>query len=278
MHLRLKHESAAPATAQMVYAERTLGTAIAAHLVLALVILDGTLFVLFGALRFDAADLLLLHGVLCSMAALSALTLARLSGWLQLIGWTACLGPFGTLIGTMLLLPRNADSTNLTATGAPDPAHSRLTALHTAINDHRLRILGAHASRPLLDIVIEATTAEKLDALSLIAKRYTPAFAPALRKALEDADGSVRVLAATVMAQLNNDHTRHIGALQNTALAAPTGASWRALAEARLAYAASGLLDADRAQREADEGRACLARADALEAENGVQEMIGHAA
>ena len=174
--------------------------------------------------------------------------------------------------------PERGQYANLTATAAPDPAHSRLTALHTAINDHRLRILGAHASRPLLDIVIEATTAEKLDALSLIAKRYTPAFAPALRKALEDADGSVRVLAATVMAQLNNDHTRHIGALQNTALAAPTGASWRALAEARLAYAASGLLDADRAQREADEGRACLARADALEAENGVQEMIGHAA
>ena len=57
MHLRLKHESAAPATAQTVYAARTLGTAIAAPLVLALVILDGTLFVLFGALRFDAADL-----------------------------------------------------------------------------------------------------------------------------------------------------------------------------------------------------------------------------
>ena len=65
-----KPESAAPATAQMVYAKRTLGTAIAAHLVLALVILDGTLLVLFGALRFDERYLLLLHGVLCSMAAL----------------------------------------------------------------------------------------------------------------------------------------------------------------------------------------------------------------
>jgi hypothetical protein len=253
------------------------GTAIAALLVLGLVVLDAALFILFGALRFDVADLLLLHGMLCSMAALSALTLARLTAWLQLIGWTACLGPFGALIGAMLL-PWNADTAALAAAAPPDPAPSRLTALHTAITDHRLRILGAHASRPLLDIVIEATTAEKLGALSLIAKRYTPALAPALRKALEDADGSVRVLAATVMAQLNNGHTRHIGALQNIAQAAPTHASWRALAEARLGYAASGLLDADRAQREADEGRACLARADALDAEDGAPEMISHAA
>ena len=176
----------------------------------------------------------------------------------------------------MLLLPRNADGANLTATGAPDPAHSRLTALHTAINDHGLQILGAHASRPLLDIVIEATTAEKLDALRLIAKRYIPAFAQRSERRSR-MPMALCVLAATVMAQLNNDHTRHFGAwvqLTGGAQARPAFA----LAEARLAYAASGLLDAGRAQREADEGHACLARADALEAENGVQEMIGHAA
>jgi len=274
MHTRLEHGAATPATAQTVHAERTVRTAIAALLVLGLVVLDAVLFVLFGALGFDVADLLLLHGLLCSMAALSALTLAPSTAWLQLIGWTACLGPFGTLIGAMLLLPCKADTADLTAAASPDPAPSRLALLHAAINDHRLRIQGAHASRPLLDIVIEGTTAEKLDALSLIAKRYTPALAPALGKALEDANGSVRVLAATVMAQLNNRHTRHIGALQNIARSAPTHASWRALGEARLAYAVSGLLDADRAQREADEGAACLARVDA---EDSAQEMAGHA-
>ena len=267
MHVRLEHGPATPATTQAGHAERSVGTAIAALLVLGLLVLDTALFMLFYALCFDVADLLLLHGILCSMAVLSALTLARRIAWLQLIGWTACLGPFGALIGAMLLLPRKADNTDLAEVAAPHPVPSRLTALHTAINDHRLRILGAHASRPLLDIVIEATTAEKLDALSLIAKRYTPALAPALKKALEDTDASVRVLAATVLAQLNNDHTRHIGALQNVTQATPTHASWRALGEARLAYAASGLLDADRAQREADEGRACLARAKRGEAE-----------
>lgn len=188
---------------------------------------------------------------------------------LQLAAWMALLGPFGVLIGMTLFLPR-AYATAGTPPQRPalpdDEAESvpgRLEMLRNDLVDGRLRLGGGHSIRPLLDLIIEGETTEKLDALSLVAKRYVPGFAPALRRALQDADGSVRVLAATVAAQLHNGHTRRIGALQDAAQAVSTPGAWRALGEARLAYAASGLLEADRAEREADEGRNCLAHAGA---------------
>jgi hypothetical protein len=184
---------------------------------------------------------------------------------LQLAAWTALLGPFGALIGMTLVLPGAACRDVATPEAEGDATPGRIEALHNTLLDGRLRLGGAHGVRPLLDIVIEGTTAEKLDALGLIAKRYVPALAPALRRGLEDGDASVRVLAATVMAQLHNGHTRRIGALQEAAQAVSTPAAWRALGEARLGYATSGLLETDRARREADEGTVCLARADALE-------------
>lgn len=191
---------------------------------------------------------------------------AQRAARLQLAAWMAVLGPFGVLIGMTLFLPRaSARAEAVLRPGAPDPgaepAPDALEMLRNDLMDGRLRLGGGHLIRPLLDVVIEGETTEKLDALSLIAKRYVPGFAPALRRALGDADGSVRVLAATVMAQLHNGHTRGIGALQEAVQAAPTAEGWRALGEARLAYAASELLETDRARREADEGRACLARA-----------------
>lgn len=186
---------------------------------------------------------------------------------LQLAAWMALLGPFGVLVGMTLFLPR-AHARTETAPQCPATpgseaasASDRLGILRNDLLDGRLRLGGGHSIRPLLDVVIEGETTEKLDALSLIAKRYVPGFAPALQRALQDADGSVRVLAATVMAQLHNGHTRQIGALQDAVQAAPTAEAWRALGAARLAYAASGLLETDRAMREADEGRGCLARA-----------------
>jgi hypothetical protein len=149
--------------------------------------------------------------------------------------------------------------------GGSDDAGS-VERLHGALLDGRLRVTGAHRIRPLLDVITDGTSAEKLDALSVISKHYAPALAPALRRALEDPDASVRVLAATVMAQQNNNHTRRIGALQAAARGTPDLAStWRALGEAQLAYAESGLLDTRRADAEASQAYANLARAGRLE-------------
>lgn len=249
--------------------------ALAALLGCGLLGLDAALFAGFYTARVAWASALGGHLALCVATALPGVGRGRGGGrrvrMLHLAAWMAPLGPFGVLIGMTLFLPgvRAGAGTGTVPRrlAAPDDgaqaAPGRLEVLRNDLVDGRLRLGGGHLIRPLLDVVIEGETAEKLDALGLIAKRYGPDFAPALRRALQDADGSVRVLAATVAAQLHNGHTRRIGALQDAAQAAPTPETWRALGQARLAYAASGLLEADRAKHEADEGRDCLARAGA---------------
>jgi hypothetical protein len=87
--------------------------------------------------------------------------------------------------------------------------------------DHRLRLEHAHLIRPLLDVILDGSQTEKLDALSLISKRYTPDLAPVLRRALEDKEASVRVLAATVIAQQHSRSTTPIGASQTEAGVTP---------------------------------------------------------
>jgi hypothetical protein len=137
---------------------------------------------------------------------------------------------------------------------------TRLALLHSALLDRRLRIGDAHSIRSLFDVMIDGTQLEKLDALSLISKHYAPALAPALKRALEDGDSSVRVLAATVMAQQHNAYTKRIGVLQASAKAAPGHSDgWSELGQACLDYAESGLLEASRAATEANQGRAYLA-------------------
>jgi hypothetical protein len=254
---------------------------IAALIASGLLAIDCALFVLFATTRFAVTSFLLAHVLLCAGAALSALGIAPGSGpgagraaWLQLVLWAAFLGPFGGLIGATLLLPR----TRVIAIAAmPDEAgsaSSRMHALHTAVRDSRVRIAGAHSTRPLLDVIIEGTPVEKLDALSLIGKRFEPSLVPALRRALEDTDASVRVLAATVMAQLNNGYTKRIGMLQEAAQAEAAGRdAWHALAQARLTYAGTGLLEPERAHAEVRQARADLAHA-----EDGSHAAIGSAA
>jgi hypothetical protein len=196
---------------------------------------------------------------------------------LHLAAWTTLAGPFGTIIAAMLLVPQRdaggADAgPNSSETMPPGDGGrhelTRLELLHSALLDRRLRIGGEHPIRPLLDVMIEGRQLEKLDALSLISKRYAPALAPALWRALEDGDSSVRVLAATVMAQQHNAHTKRIGALQVAASAEPARSDgWGELGQACLDYAESGLLEASRAETEASRGRAHLARSHTTRAE-----------
>lgn len=235
---------------------------------------DSVLFASFHTARIEWPSALGAHlalGFVTAMPGFGSGQGGRQVKRLQLAAWMTLMGPFGVLIGMTLFLPRTQARAGTPQQGLAMPddeaesAPSRLEMLRNDLSDGRLRLGGGHLIRPLLDVVIEGENTEKLDALSLIAKRYVPGFAPALRRALQDADGSVRVLAATVVAQLHNGHTRRIGALQDAVQAAPTPEVWRAFGEARLAYAASGLLEADRAKREADEGHDCLARAGAPE-------------
>ena len=238
-----------------------------------LLALDSVLFLSFQFAHLDWHPALAGHVAVSLAAVLLGLRGEggeRRAALLQFASWMAVLGPFGALIAMTLFLPKAASGTGTVLQqpavpgGEADGAPSGLEVLYNEVLDGRLRLDRGHLVRPLFDIMIEGEKAEKLEALAVIAKRYVPAFAPPLKRALGDADASVRVLAATVMAQLHDAHTRRIGALQEAAQTAPTPGDWRILGAARLTYAASGLLEAERAQREAEEGNACLARADAL--------------
>jgi hypothetical protein len=254
-------------------------------LVCGLLCLEAGLFVAFSANPLDMPLVLGIHLGLCAWTATIGRWWVRAHSGvahagdnaatvLHLAAWTALAGPFGTIIAAMLLVPRRdamcattGSNSSATPSGAKPPGadeHNKMTRLellHSALLDRRLRMGGAHPIRPLLDVMIEGTQIEKLDALSLISKRYAPALAPALRRALEDGDSSVRVLAATVMAQQHNAHTKRIGVLQTAARAAPERPDgWSELGQACLDYAESGLLEASRAETEANQGRAHLAR------------------
>jgi hypothetical protein len=193
---------------------------------------------------------------------------------LQLAVWTTLAGPLGTVVAAALLVPRSAEANLLEASSAADAARpelSRVELLHFSLLDSRLRLEHAHTVRPLLDIILEGTQPEKFDALSLISKRYDAALAAVLRRALEDKDGSVRVLAATVMAQQHNAFTKAIGALQSAARAAPeTPGHWSDLAQAHFDYAASGLLEPSRVEAETGQAFDHLTRAANLDPGNAV--------
>ena len=119
--------------------------------------------------------------------------------------------------------------------------------------------------REVMDVILDGTQMEKFDALSLISKRYAPAVAPALKRVLEDKDGSVRVLAATVMARQHNGYTRRIGERQAIARATPDDPNgWSALARAHLDYVGSGLLEESRAETERAQARIHLDRSERL--------------
>jgi hypothetical protein len=243
-------------------------------LVVVLLCLQAELFIGFATGRLDLVLYLECHLGLCAATTVLGCWWAasssapdpadRIVMVLQLVAWTALAGPFGTLIAAGLLVPRAAASKLPDA--EPRATLSRLELLHNALLDRRLHLDQEHPIRPLMDVIIDGTQLEKFDALSLISKRYVPAAAPALKRALEDKDASVRVLAATVMAQQHNACTKRIGDCQTTARATPDSPDgWRQLGKAHLDYAMSGLLEGSRAETEFGQARSYLARAERLE-------------
>jgi hypothetical protein len=239
-------------------------------LVLLLLCAQAALFLAFTLGRLELPSYLACHLGLCAVAAIVGGRWAmaqsapnpsdRIAMVAQLVGWTTLAGPFGTVIASGLLIPRAAARPDVSS--EPNATLNRLELLHGSLLDRRMRLDRAHATRPLLDVVIEGAQSEKFDALSLMAKRFVPALAPALKQALEDKDGTVRVLAATVMARQHNACTKRIGDAQAMTRAAPDRPDgWRELGQAHLDYARSGLLEASRADTELGHAQTHLTRA-----------------
>jgi hypothetical protein len=191
---------------------------------------------------------------------------------LQIVVWSALAGPFGAFVATALLLPAaairsnalcDADTDSLAADG---PAIERVEHMHITLLDRRLRIAGACRIRPLMDVFAEGTQSEKLEALGVVYRRYEAQLSTVLKRALQDPDTSVRVLAATVTAKLHATYSRKIGDCQTAATEKPGLAeNWRNLAKARLAYAESGLLEAPRAHAQIEFAASDLSRAAELD-------------
>ena len=235
------------------------------------------LFLALIAGGLEISQYLLLHVGVCASAAAIGICVtwwasagadarSRTAVLLHATVWIILAGPFGAFIAAVLLMPRAVSlgqGEGMLGQAASEPSEqTRLEKLHSRLLDRRLRLEHAHHIRPLLDVMIDGTQTEKLDALRLIAKRYVPGLAPAIRRALEDKDAAVRVFAATVIAQQNNMHTKRIGALQTIAANAPECMeNWRELAQAHADYAASGLLETSRAEAETRQAQTYMARA-----------------
>lgn len=208
-----------------------------------------------------------------ALAALPAYRLRRTiadqrnSAALQIVGWSAFAGPFGAFVATALAFPTasriESDADDL----ATDRfAIERVEHVHGALLDRRVRLEGASRIRPLMDVITEGSRAEKLEALRVVYQKYEAGLSTVLDRALRDSDTSVRVLTATVIAKLNANYSRDIGNRQRETAANPELAqNWRALAETRLAYAQSGLLDPPRAQAQIELAIGDISRAAGLD-------------
>lgn len=235
---------------------------------------ESGLFAALVADRLEMSQYLLLHIGSCAMGAALGLCWIWWVGIVEHAGsrtavlvhgmvWIGLAGPFGALIVAALLVPRTGQGRRLPNHAAVEPVElTPVEALHSGLLDRRFRLDQTPHIRSMLDIMIDGTQTEKLDALRLIANRYVPGLAPATWRALEDKDASVRVFAATVIAQQHNLHTKRIGALQSAAATEPSCArKWRELAQAHADYAACGLLETSRADAETREAHACLTQA-----------------
>ncbi|MBM3788728.1 MAG: hypothetical protein FJW35_00085 [Acidobacteria bacterium] len=103
---------------------------------------------------------------------------------------------------------------------------------------------------PFVDILTFGTRSQKQAAISLIAGRFQPAFAPALHMALNMSDGAIRVQAATAMTRIENGFLERALELSRSVKEGPQNPELiLALARHYDRYAFAGILD-ERRERE----------------------------
>lgn len=122
------------------------------------------------------------------------------------------------------------------------------------------------AAESFTDVMAVGTPAQKQAVVALVARHFRPAFTPALKQGLSDADPSVRVQAATATARVEHEFAERWQALDKAVASNPDDVATRfALARHLDDYAFCGLLDANReaeVRQKALEGyRTCTAMA-----------------
>jgi hypothetical protein len=104
---------------------------------------------------------------------------------------------------------------------------------------------GTHQQvEPFQDIIANGTAAQKQAAIIKMTRYFTPAYAPLLRQALDDAENAVRVHAATALAKLDRDYLQNYLRLEKTWTNDPKeNAITRELAALCDNYASSGIAE-----------------------------------
>lgn len=122
------------------------------------------------------------------------------------------------------------------------------------------------AAESFTDVMAVGTPSQKQAVIALVARHFRPAFTPALKLGLSDADPSVRVQAATATARVEHEFNERWLSLDKAVAGNPKDMGTRvALARHLDDYAFCGLLDTNREaeirQKALDGYRACVALA-----------------
>ena len=109
---------------------------------------------------------------------------------------------------------------------------------------------------PFIDVIRHGTRVQKQLAIGLMSRHYRREFATALKEGLADSDNSVRIQAATAIANIENRFYEQLQALRERVEEEPEAQTILALARQYDDYAFTGLLDGDREARNRDEALA----------------------
>ena len=206
-------------------------------------------------------SLLLAHLAVCGALGGAAAVFRRYggrdAGFLLLVVATAALGPMGAAGASFsaalrcVFARRSTPFERWYASLFPEMAASPTRTLYQRI---ALRGAGPAARStvaPFGDVIALGTVQEKQSVVTMVADAFRPAFAPALRSALNDSEPAIRVQAATASARIENRFLERSMALEERRAATPGDAdALLALARHHDEYADTGMLDTSRAQGE----------------------------
>jgi hypothetical protein len=227
-------------------------TAIGAELAIAVALLEA---------RAEPGDLLLAHLSTCVLLVAGTLAIYRQGGrdpaFLLVAVSTASLGPMGAAgagLGAALRWVFARRATPFEAWYAQ--LFPGLESCPTRELYERIVLRGAGPDArstvaPFADVMALGSVQQKQAVITLIADEFRPAFAAALRNALNDAEPAIRVQAATASARIENRFLERGMALEERHAAAPEAPDiLLELARYHDEYANTGLLDAGRAEAE----------------------------
>ncbi len=187
---------------------------------------------------------------------------------------TAAFGPLGVL-GTMftilmhILYRRFSTEFSDWYSGLfPKEKSDEIGELAEFLEAHS-RLSGANVPDSFRDILANGTQQQKRDAVVLMAKHFQPSFAPAMRAALVDSDNSIRILAASLITNIEKGFQDKTMQADRAVAESPDDID-RLLHQARLYddYAFTGLLEEDREETNRSRARQAYEKVLELQPDN----------